>query len=97
MLDIWEVLMKKRLIFICVLSYMIPVLLGIIGKLAGCKMKHILYLLVMGFYLLFWECLCLITYSRRKKVNSTALMILCCLGMLPFGLYLFLFLVGAIL
>lgn len=89
--------MKKRLIFICVLSYMIPVLLGMTGKLAGCKMKHILYLLVMGFYLLFWECLCLIAYSRRKKVNSTVLMVLCYLGMLPFGLYLFLFLMSAIL
>lgn len=89
--------MKKRLIFICVLSYMIPVLLGITGKLVGCKMKYILYLLVMGFYLLFWECLFLVTYSRRKKVNSTAVMVLCYLGMLPFGLYLLLFLVSAIL
>ena len=89
--------MKKRLIFICVLSYMMPVLLGITGKLAGCRMKYILYLLVMGFYLLFWECLFLIAYSRRKKVNSTALMVLCCLGMLPFGGYLCLFLISAIL
>lgn len=88
--------MKKRLFSICILGYLVPLLLGTAGKLAGCKMKYILYLIVMGSHLLFWESLCLLTYCHRNNVRSTALVILCYLGMLPFGLYLLLFLMSAV-
>lgn len=69
---------------------MMPLLLGLAGNFLGCEAESTLFLVLVGFVLLFLECLWLIAYSRVKQVRSNALMVLCYLGMVPLGLFLFL-------
>lgn len=88
--------MKKRLFFLCILGYLMPVLLVVMAKVSGCEMKYVLYLFVIGIYLLFLECLCLLVCIRRNKVRGSILRVLCYIGMLPFGLYFIMFVIAAV-
>jgi len=86
--------MKKKLLIICLAGYLMPVVLGVAGSFLGCEVESILALVIVGLLLLFLDCICLVAYSRTKKLEVNGLMVLCYLGMAPFCLFLFLFVLG---
>lgn len=82
--------MKKRLGRFCLAGYLMPVLLGVVGHFWGSEEEFTAFMVMIGIFLLFLDCLSIKAYCHAKEMKGDGLMIFCYLGMAPFVLLLFL-------
>lgn len=86
--------MKKRLGLLCLVGYLMPILLGIAGSFWGSEVEFTVFMIMIGIFILFLDCIFIIAYCRAKEIKSNGLMAFCYLGMAPFALCLFLWMLS---
>lgn len=86
--------MRKRLELFCLAGYLMPVLLGVVGHFGGSEVEFTAFMVMVGIFLLFLDNLWILAYCRAKEIRSNGLMAFCYLGMAPFALFLFLWMLS---
>ena len=86
--------MEERLGWFCLAGYLMPVLLGVIGHFLGSEVEVTAFMVMVGIFLLFLDCLCIKAYCHAKEIKGDGLTTFCYLGMAPFALLLFLWMLS---